>query len=183
LNTLLFVRKSSLFHVQPSSTASKQRSISSLAKKYTNIKILSPVLKNTSALKLVSRKYHPDDHAPTEKRQISPHVTIYKFPFNALTSITTRITGLMLTGVVYTSGLICLASFDSFPVLIDTLRETAGPLVKFLVAFPFSYHTAFGLRHLYWDYTAKNLELEDVKKSGYYLLGASTAATLLLTII
>ena len=38
-------------------------------------------------------------------RKISPHVQIYKFPLTALTSITTRLTGLYLTGIFTTVGI------------------------------------------------------------------------------
>jgi succinate dehydrogenase/fumarate reductase cytochrome b subunit len=49
-----------------------------------------------------------------------------------------------------------------------------------LVAFPLVYHSAAGIRHLYWDRTAKGLDLQSVELSSKALLiGAGVVSFLL----
>lgn len=49
-----------------------------------------------------------------------------------------------------------------------------------VVAFPFVFHTASGLRHLYWDTTAKGLDLKSVHQSSYAIIGVSLVGTIAL---
>lgn len=118
----------------------------------------------------------------TDNRPISPHVTIYNFPLPAIMSITHRFTGLGLS--VGTYGFATLALFGScdipsyvysfqynYPILI--------PIAKLLVAFPFTYHYAAGMRHLYWDYTAKGVDLDSVQKTAQLITGGTALVTLI----
>lgn len=52
-------------------------------------------------------------------------------------------------------------------------------LAKALLAAPFGYHFANGIRHLYWD-TAKGLTIKEVYATGYAMLALSTVITLIL---
>jgi len=54
------------------------------------------------------------------------------------------------------------------------------PVAKLLVAFPLSYHTLAGIRHVIWDTTADGLELEQVNQSSQYLFAAAAIISLLL---
>ena len=45
------------------------------------------------------------------KKNISPHVNIYRFPITAISSITNRITGVYLTGIFIGSGLQTTSSY------------------------------------------------------------------------
>jgi succinate dehydrogenase (ubiquinone) cytochrome b560 subunit len=55
---------------------------------------------------------------------------------------------------------------SSVPVLVYPL--------KFCVGFPLAYHYLGGIRHLYWDFTAKGLEsTAAVTNSSYAVLGLS----------
>jgi len=116
------------------------------------------------------------------KRPISPHVTIYKFPLPALTSITTRITGVGLTIGAYGAGLSVLwGSPHTLSFAIETIKvgyPILVPLVKCLIAFPLVYHTLFGIRHLYWDYTAQGIDTKSVEQTSIYLIAATAILTL-----
>lgn len=50
-------------------------------------------------------------------------------------------------------------------------------LAKALIAAPFGYHFANGLRHLYWD-TGKGLSIKEVYSTGYAMLALATVITL-----
>eukprot|EP01119_Soliformovum_irregulare_P005334 TRINITY_DN17104_c0_g1_i1.p1 TRINITY_DN17104_c0_g1~~TRINITY_DN17104_c0_g1_i1.p1 ORF type:complete len:194 (-),score=33.34 TRINITY_DN17104_c0_g1_i1:46-603(-) len=116
------------------------------------------------------------DAAP---KTVSPHLTIYAFPLPAITSITHRITGVGLTlGAAGVAGL-SLFNPDALIPVMDYFGNSSAlrPLAKFLVTFPLAYHTIFGIRHLWWDATAKGLELKDVYSSTYGLFGATAAVT------
>eukprot|EP01006_Ploeotia_vitrea_P045496 TRINITY_DN66947_c6_g2_i2.p2 TRINITY_DN66947_c6_g2~~TRINITY_DN66947_c6_g2_i2.p2 ORF type:complete len:190 (+),score=88.98 TRINITY_DN66947_c6_g2_i2:37-570(+) len=146
---------------------------------------------SVSALRVARRKqWQREDEqqqrqlwTSTTGRPISPHVSIYKFPLPALTSITNRATG--VAAWVGFGGGALLATFGScdIPSYIHAFQTAAPalvPIAKGLVAFPLVYHYVAGLRHLFWDETAKGLDLESVDKSSYAVIGASAFLTLAL---
>jgi len=110
-------------------------------------------------------------------RVISPHITIYRFPFPAWISILTRATG----GMLYfgLAGLSASALICDVPSMIECIRDTTIllGLTKFTISFPFVFHTISGLRHLYWDKTAKGIELDQVAQSGYVVVASSAIIT------
>jgi succinate dehydrogenase (ubiquinone) cytochrome b560 subunit len=115
-------------------------------------------------------------------RPISPHVTIYKFPVPALTSITFRATGVALTAGITGAAAMGMLGAD-VPAMWDSLKVGAPalvPVAKMLVAFPLVYHFVGGLRHLYWDATAKMLDIQSVDQLSYAMVGVSVVLTLLL---
>lgn len=65
--------------------------------------------------------------------------------------------------------------------MIEGLNLSPATLfaAKVLLAAPFGYHLANGVRHLYWD-TAKGLSIKEVYSTGYAMLGAAIAVTLFL---
>lgn len=82
-------------------------------------------------------------------RPVSPHVTIYKFPVEALSSITTRITGVLLTIGTSAIGVASLGGAE-VPALVAAFQSSAPVLVpaaKFVVVYPLSYHWLSALRH------------------------------------
>ncbi|NXG24559.1 C560 dehydrogenase, partial [Grallaria varia] len=86
-------------------------------------------------------------------RPLSPHVTIYKWSLPMAMSITHRGTGVALSLGVSLFGLAALLLPEQFPHYLAQVRALSlGPAVlcsaKFLLAFPFSYHTWNGIRHL-----------------------------------
>lgn len=138
--------------------------------------------------------------AQPKKKRISPHVQIFKFPLPALVSITTRFTGIGLSAGVAVTGIGCLLGDPAqLPHLIDGFKvvwahtravqfahasrsQTGAPVLvpvaKALVAFPFVFHTASGIRHLIWDTTAKGFDLRSVYASSYFIIGVSAVSTL-----
>lgn len=133
------------------------------------------------------------------KRPVSPHVTIYKFPLPALTSITTRATGVGLgigLSLLYSrahtnshvSGSIGIATAALFgncdiPSMVHSFQQSAPilvPVAKAVVAFPLVFHSLAGIRHMYWDKTASHLDLASVELSSQILTGSSIVLTLVL---
>jgi len=81
-------------------------------------------------------------------------VTIYDFPVPAISSIANRATGVALSVGAMGMGLVALGGGCDIPVLIESFKTAAPmlvPVAKAVVAFPIVYHTAAGVRHLYWD--------------------------------
>eukprot|EP01114_Cavostelium_apophysatum_P004547 TRINITY_DN1483_c0_g1_i1.p1 TRINITY_DN1483_c0_g1~~TRINITY_DN1483_c0_g1_i1.p1 ORF type:complete len:207 (+),score=45.45 TRINITY_DN1483_c0_g1_i1:48-668(+) len=116
------------------------------------------------------------------KKPISPHVTIYKFPLPAWTSITTRVTGVALTVGVYGAGIATLwGSPHTLEYAIEAIKYSSPALVyliKLSIAFPLVYHYVSGLRHLYWDFTATGIDTKSVEQSSLYMLGIIGVLTL-----
>mmetsp|Transcript_29693 Transcript_29693/g.64833 ORF Transcript_29693/g.64833 Transcript_29693/m.64833 type:complete len:199 (-) Transcript_29693:164-760(-) len=120
----------------------------------------------------------------TAKRPMSPSIfgatdwmPHYKFPVAAIASITSRVTGVMLSFGVAGIGATALvgdvgavvATIKSYPMLL--------PPTKFIISYPFVYHMFAGFRHLYWDYTCKALDLKSLDMTTYALLGSSFAVS------
>jgi succinate dehydrogenase (ubiquinone) cytochrome b560 subunit len=114
-------------------------------------------------------------------RPVSPHVTIYAFPVMALSSITNRVTGVMLAlGAGGLGSIEIIAGPGSALSLMETIGSQgfliAAP-AKFAVAFPLVYHYAGALRHFGWDYFPEYLNNVDAEKSSYALFGGATVVS------
>lgn len=112
------------------------------------------------------------------KRPLSPHLTIYKFQITSVLSITHRFTGLALTGyaTVLAVGALALPhDISHYITMIESLQLSAPTLLatKFVLAFPATYHTVNGVRHLFWD-LGRFLSIKEVYTTGYTMLGIST---------
>jgi len=110
-------------------------------------------------------------------RPVSPHLEIYKFPAAAISSITTRITGCVLTAGTSAIGILTLAGAD-VPGLVSSFQVAAPvlvPVAKFAVAYPLVYHWGSALRHTYWDVTCQGLHIDTVRTTSYSLLIGSGA--------
>jgi len=126
------------------------------------------------------------------KRPLSPHVFEieenkfhYKMPLGALSSVTNRATGVMLSVGAGAAGWVALTMGD-LGMAISSFKEAYPLLVfpaKFAVSFPLVYHYLGGIRHMYWDMykygnqTEKNspLEVSAVEMSSKMLIGGGTA--------
>lgn len=110
-------------------------------------------------------------------RPMSPHVTTYAFPAVAISSITQRVTGVLLSVGVLGVSAGSLAGLD-----IAALASAASFYpVKCIVAFPLTYHYFGALRHTLWDRKPESmLNNKDAEKSSYILMGGSTAVTAVL---
>jgi succinate dehydrogenase (ubiquinone) cytochrome b560 subunit len=117
-------------------------------------------------------------------RPVSPHLTIYRLPLTANMSILHRATGAAQSGLLVLLGLSGLAFAGNFEgTVYQFLLENVHPHVmltaKFIVAFPFVYHTLTGIRHLVWD-TGRGLQLPLLYKSGYTIIALAILGSLAL---
>lgn len=120
-------------------------------------------------------------------RELSPHLTIYKFQLPAVLSITHRGTGIALATYVSALGigaLVCPQDISSYVTMLEGLQLSASTLTagKFILAYPMAYHTVNGVRHLIWD-TGKFLKMGEVYSTGYAMLGVSIALAGILAIL
>ena len=104
--------------------------------------------------------------------KLSPHVTIYKFPIGAITSVMNRITGASISVFFIGGGLSHLYGYNPISIY-DSLNNYQKPVVDFTILFPSVYHTFGGLRHFIWDKYPQYLTNPKVTKSSYSLLGIS----------
>lgn len=97
------------------------------------------------------------DQQRTLGRPLSPHLTIYKQPITAISSISNRISGIALgTGIAAASTLAIVATNGDIRPYIFRAQDSVpyfAPVAKFLVALPLTYHWLAGARqmvmHLY----------------------------------
>ena len=102
------------------------------------------------------------------KKLISPHVSIYKFPLPAISSISNRITGVALSGLFLGYGIGNLVKSDFNDIIINKYQELSYPLkfgLSSTIVIPTTYHTIGGLRHFYLDKFPKNLNNSFMNKS------------------
>lgn len=116
-------------------------------------------------------------------RPVSPHVTVYRFPIVAISSIANRVTGVMLSVGVAGIGALTLAGADTSSLMQALGATPVAPVFKFAVAFPLVYHYFGGVRHIMWDLQPDRLTNEDVSKSSYLLFGASGAVSLVMAFV
>ena len=114
-------------------------------------------------------------------KNISPHVQIYKFPITAISSITTRLTGVGLTGIFISYGSLCY--FDKQDIIIEKyklLDNNYKTIINYCILTPTVYHTISGLRHFVWDnYPSKFLNNKSSAKSSFLLFGLTIPLTYL----
>lgn len=118
-------------------------------------------------------------------RPLSPHLTIYRLPITAITSILNRITGVALlgAGLLVVWWLLAAASSPEYFAIADgVITSFLGDIVMTLAVWALWYHALGGLRHLYWD-AGKGLDVETAEKLSYGILGGSVVLTLLTVII
>ncbi|KAG4301917.1 hypothetical protein PCANB_002046 [Pneumocystis canis] len=124
------------------------------------------------------------------KRPNSPHLSIYQPQLTWCMSAFNRISGCLISAGLYTFAISYLTlpffgwNLDSSTIAsaFHTWPIQAKILTKFIIAFPFTYHSFNGLRHLYWD-TGRGLTLKSVYTTGYMVLGLSTISASALALI
>uniref|UniRef100_A0A1L8E1G7 Putative succinate dehydrogenase cytochrome b subunit n=1 Tax=Nyssomyia neivai TaxID=330878 RepID=A0A1L8E1G7_9DIPT len=117
-------------------------------------------------------------------RPMSPHITIYDFGIPGTLSISHRITGMALAGYMAAFGigaLVCPHDFSYYIDVVESWKLSAPTLMagKFVLAYPFTYHLANGIRHLLWD-TGKALKIKEVYTTGYAMLAVSVTLAAIL---
>ena len=113
-------------------------------------------------------------------KNISPHVTIYKFPVTAISSIATRVTGVYLTGLFVLGGISKITNYDDYLYnSYKKLNNKYKSLLHYSVIVPTTYHTFGGIRHFIWDKYPKLLTNKSVPKSSYLLFGLTGLTSIL----
>lgn len=118
-------------------------------------------------------------------RPLSPHLSIYRWPLTAITSILTRITGnaLLVTALLIVWWFLAAATSPEYFAIADGLITSwFGDLVMFLSLWGVWYHTLAGVRHLIWD-NVVGLDLPTADKLTYAVIGGSVLLTLLTVIV
>ncbi|KAK7967836.1 succinate dehydrogenase cytochrome b subunit [Apiospora aurea] len=124
--------------------------------------------------------------AQRRQRPISPHLQVYdptQTWFGG--SIWNRITGSVFSGGLYIFGATYLAApllgwhieSASIAAAFGSLPLAVKGSLKFLLAWPFAFHSINSMRHLTWD-TAKGFSKKSVMSGGYAILGASVVSAL-----
>ncbi|RKF77911.1 Succinate dehydrogenase cytochrome B subunit, mitochondrial [Golovinomyces cichoracearum] len=128
--------------------------------------------------------------AQRKKRPVAPHLSIYRPQITWYLSALNRITGCAISGGFYVFGAAYLVS-PLFNWHLDsvTLATAFGSLplaaklgLKTLVAFPFTFHSINGLRHLGWD-MGKAFTNQAVIKTGWTVVGLSVFSALALVLV
>ena len=116
-------------------------------------------------------------------RKLSPHLSIYKFPITAISSITNRVSGMYITLMGLSCGFFCFTNentkckFYNFYYNLNSYNKT---LFNSIFLYPFGYHFTGGVRHLIWDSFPHLLTNSSVAKSSKFLFIASIVPTLIL---
>ncbi|XP_034612424.1 succinate dehydrogenase cytochrome b560 subunit, mitochondrial isoform X1 [Trachemys scripta elegans] len=114
------------------------------------------------------------DKNTQSNRPMSPHITIYKWSLPMMMSIGHRGTGVAMSAGVSLFGLAALILPEQFPYYLAFVKSLSlGPALiysaKFALAFPITYHTWNGIRHLMWD-MGKGFKIPQVYQSGVLVL-------------
>ncbi|XP_063698133.1 succinate dehydrogenase cytochrome b560 subunit, mitochondrial-like [Culicoides brevitarsis] len=117
-------------------------------------------------------------------RELSPHVTIYKFELPSLLSISHRFAGIALTGWAAILGYGCLLmphDASHYISALEACQLSSASLfaMKFVLAFPLAYHTCNGIRHFCWDY-GKFLTMKEVYATGYIMLASAVVTSIIM---
>ena len=118
-------------------------------------------------------------------RPLSPHLTIYRLPITAITSILVRITGnaLLISAALVVWWLLAAATSENyFEVANAVITSFLGDIVMLLSVLGLWYHTLGGLRHLIWD---QIIALENVpaEKMSWAMLIGSVVLTVITVVL
>ena len=112
-----------------------------------------------------------------KNQYISPHVTIYKFPITALSSISTRLSGLYLSGLFVGYGVTQMMGIDLYNKY-SKLKGVKKSAVDYSLLVPGTYHTFSGMRHFVWDRYPSLLNNKHVARSSYFLFGITLGTSI-----
>lgn len=114
-------------------------------------------------------------------RPLSPHLTVWRWQLNAITSILIRITGnaLLVAAFLLVWWLIAAAAGPDYFAFVDGLVTSfLGDIVMALSVLGLWYHALGGVRHLIWD-TGHGLDLQSADRMGWGMLIGSVSLTVL----
>ena len=91
----------------------------------------------------------------TRERPLSPHLQVYRWQIQMVTSILHRATGIVLASgaLVIAAGLLCLMlGPDHWACFTDLAGAWYGQLFLFGWSWAFAYHLCNGIRHIVQDF-------------------------------
>ncbi len=115
------------------------------------------------------------------QRPLSPHLQVYRPQLTSVMSISHRITGIAnaVGALVLVLWLVAAAAGpERYAGFTAALTSLPGRLLMLLWTYSLFYHLCNGVRHLFWD-AGKGFELRQAYASGYAVIGASVALTLI----
>lgn len=115
-------------------------------------------------------------------RPLSPHLFVYRFAYTMATSIFNRVTGVMLS-----MGLLLLVAWlaalaagaDAYAAFARCAASWPVQVIIGLLLIAFCYHTANGVRHLFWD-IGKGLERRQARASARVVVVVTVLSSALL---
>ena len=119
---------------------------------------------------------------PRGNRPLSPHLSVYRLPMPAITSIMTRITGqAMMAGLLLVVWWLVAAATGprAFATADWVLRSWLGALVLLGSMWSLWYHFLAGIRHLIWD-MGLGLDLRSIEWGAVAVLTGSIVLTVAL---
>jgi succinate dehydrogenase / fumarate reductase cytochrome b subunit len=122
---------------------------------------------------------------PRGNRPLSPHLSVYRLPIAAVTSIMTRITGqAMMAGILLVVWWLVAAATGprAFATADWVLRSWLGYLVLLGSAWALWYHFLAGVRHLFYD-AGLLLTREDARQASWVIIIGSVVLTLITAIL
>ena len=118
-------------------------------------------------------------------RPLSPHLSIYRLPVTAITSILVRITGnaMLVSAALVVWWLLAGAKSESyFDTANAVITSFLGNIVMLLSLLGLWYHTLGGIRHLVWDQIIA-LDNDPADKMSWAMLIGSVVLTALTVIL
>lgn len=118
------------------------------------------------------------------RRPLSPHLTVYRFEWTMIGSITHRITGVaMSVGAALVAWWLFAAatSPERFATVDGLLTSWIGNLVLFGALLALCYHLLNGVRHLVWD-AGFGFDLPTAAKSAQVVAIGAVVLTLLVAV-
>jgi len=119
------------------------------------------------------------------KRPLSPHISIWRWQINSISSILTRITGnaLLISFLLFVWWLLAAStSPEAFDLANGFLTSWFGKLVLVFSALGLWYHFLAGLRHLWWD-SGHGLDMKTAELLGWACVIGSVILTALTIVL
>lgn len=143
--------------------------------------------KSTSPLKVLTPEHaHAELARQRLRRPVAPHLAIYKWQVHSVSSALERNTGLLFAGSLYLFGTCYLAapwlgvdlSSAALVAALSALPVAAKLILKFSVAWPFTFHVLNGIRYLASS-TGRTLNSKaQIVKIAWAVVGSSALAAL-----
>lgn len=121
----------------------------------------------------------------SDNRPLSPHLQVYRLPFTAITSISHRISGVMLSAgalVLVYWVFAAAAGPQAYASASALLGSLPVQLLMFIWSFVLFYHLCNGIRHLVWD-AGYGFDLESARRGGQIVIASAAALTVIAWLI